>query len=67
MAKSIKADCYGLMRKTKSSSSESINDLVCERREGKMQIATGNDRVEQQDILRRNETERVGPAGGCKG
>lgn len=50
----------------KKSYSKSIHDLVCERKEGKMQIATGNDRVEQQDILRRNETERVG-GGGVKG
>lgn len=36
--------------KNENSCSKFINDLVCEGSEEKIQIATGNDSVEQQDI-----------------
>lgn len=39
-----------MQNKNKNSRSKFINDLVCEGSEEKIQIATGNDSVEQQGI-----------------
>lgn len=39
-----------MQNKNKNSHSKFINDLVCEGSEEKIQIATGNDSVEQQGI-----------------